>query len=117
MCIRDRTYSEYSRELSLSNSKCNEFLLKETDEFILNVDFLCQSLLEMCIRDSVKVVALTIRDKFLFFAFLLYLLYGKEWLFVLIINGNIKPVSYTHLADKVMACATEAEVQAVLAQQ
>lgn len=39
------TYSEYSRELSLSNSKCNEFLLKETDEFILNVDFLCQSLL------------------------------------------------------------------------
>ena len=25
-----------------------------------------------------------------FFAFLLYLLYGKEWLFVLIINGNIK---------------------------
>ena len=23
--------------------------------------------------------------------FLLYLLYGKEWLFVLIINGNIKP--------------------------
>ena len=24
------TYSEYSRELSLSNSKCNEFLLKET---------------------------------------------------------------------------------------
>ena len=39
----------------------------------------------------IKVVALTIRDKFLFFAFLLYLLYGKEWLFVLIINGNIKP--------------------------
>ena len=38
----------------------------------------------------VKVVALTIRDKFLFFAFLLYLLYGKEWLFVLIINGNIQ---------------------------
>ena len=36
-------------------------------------------------------VALTIRNKFLFFAFLLYLLYGKEWLFVLIINGNIKP--------------------------
>ena len=35
-------------------------------------------------------VALTIRNKFLFFAFLLYLLYGKEWLFVLIINGNIK---------------------------
>ena len=30
-------------------------------------------------------VALTIRDKFLFFAFLLYLLYGKEWFFVLII--------------------------------
>ena len=39
---------------------------------------------EMCIRDS------TIRNKFLFFAFLLYLLYGKEWLFVFIINGNIK---------------------------
>jgi cellulose synthase/poly-beta-1,6-N-acetylglucosamine synthase-like glycosyltransferase len=37
------------------------------------------------------VVALTIRDKFLFFAFLLYLLYGKKWLFVFIINGNIKP--------------------------
>ena len=36
-------------------------------------------------------VALTIRDKFLFFAFLLYLLYGKKWLFVFIINGNIKP--------------------------
>ena len=27
----------------------------------------------------------------IFFAFLLYLLYGKEWFFVLIINGNIKP--------------------------
>ena len=47
----------------------------------------------MCIRDSlcsveivklafIKVVALTIGDKFLFFAFLLYLLYGKERRFV-----------------------------------
>lgn len=40
------TYAEYSRELSLSNSKCDEFLLKETDKFTVDVSALCQTLLD-----------------------------------------------------------------------
>ena len=39
----------------------------------------------------VKMVALTVGDKFLFFTFLLYLLYGKERRFVPVVNGNVQP--------------------------
>ena len=39
----------------------------------------------------VKVIVLTVGNKFLFFAFLLYLLYGKERRFVPVVNGNVQP--------------------------
>ena len=39
----------------------------------------------------IKLVALTVGDKFLFFAFLLYLPYGKERHFVPVVNGNVQP--------------------------
>ena len=39
----------------------------------------------------VKMVALTVGDKLLFFTFLLYLLYGKERRFVPVVNGNVQP--------------------------
>ena len=50
----------------------------------------------------IKLVALTVGDKFLFLAFLLYLLYGKEQRFVPVVNGNVQP------CEVIIACPVSA---------